>query len=883
LFNFLIVENPGSHRLSVRLLSKMKLEPIRENSKFIANFLLAVLFITVGAWFYKHEQPELGEIKHVLLTSSLPYIILGVAVTAIYIVLQGFMYKMSFASVGKKVSLSSAIILFLKRNFISIFMPAGGVASLAFFTDEIESGEGSKTKIHIASSIYAFTGILTTVLIAIPILIYAVARGISGVGEIIGLAAMILLVSVVYLMYKSLINKKIIYRIIVRIFPSSEVFIGDLINHSIDTKYIIYTILISVSIDITCIFLVFTAMAALGLKASLFYAMLGYLTGVVSTFVSPFMRGLGAVELSMSFILTKLGYAEVEALAITLLYRFFEFWLPLLTGAISFLLKINKLLLRVIPAFLIFALGLVNIISSITPAIADRMHRLEDFIPLDAIAASNFFVFIAGLFLLLTAIFMLKGLRNAWWIALVLSVVSCVGHLTKAIDYEEAIFAIIILVILLFSRKEYHVKGNPKLHRIGVWAAVLSIIAVIIYGTIGFYLLDKKHFGIEFNFWQSIAYTLKNFIFLGNSGLVPDSRFAKDFLISINVSGFVSLSFLFYTILRPYFYRESTTEEEFKRARLLVQKFGSSSLDYFKTYYDKMIFAPEGLAAFLAYRTAGNFAFVLENPVAETREDMKQCILNFDEFCYDNGFRSIFYRVPEESLALYRDLSKKSLFLGQEAVLDLNTFTLEGGKNKALRNALNKVTDEGYKSSVHIPPIKDGLLQKLKAVSDEWLDSTGRDEIVFSQGMFRWDQLKNQTILTVENAEEKVIAFLNIIPDLAPGEGTYDLIRKTEDSPHGVMDYILVELFRYMKSLNYSKVNLGFAPMSGLDDPHTFPERTMKFAYEKIRSFSHFKGSRNFKEKFFPVWYNKYLIYSQDYDLLQVPSALARVIKPGHD
>ncbi len=874
---------PEFHRLSTISFIKKRLKPIRENSKLIARFLLAVLFIAVGAWFYKHEQPELGKIKHVLLTSRLPYIILGIAVTLVYIVLQGFMYKMSFASVGKKVSISSAILLFLKRNFISVFLPAGGVASLAFFTDEIECEEASKTKIHFASSIYAFTGILTVVLVAIPMLVYALARGISGTAEVFGLAAMILLVSAVYIMYKSLINKKILYRIIIRFFPSSEVIIDDLINHSIDSKYLIYTILISVIIDITCIFLVFIAMLALGLKASLFYSVLGYLASIISAFISPFMRGLGAVELSMSFILAKLGYTGVEALAITFLYRFFEFWLPLFSGAVSFLLKINKLLMRLIPAFLIFTLGIVNIISSITPALSERVKLLEDFIPLDAIAASNFFVFITGLFLLLTAIFMLKGLRNAWWIALVLSAISCVGHMTKAIDYEEAVFAFFIFIILLFSRKEYHVKGIPRLHTIGIRSAVLSIIAVLIYGTIGFYFLDKKHFGIEFNIWQSISCTLKNFVLVGNTGLVPDSRFAKDFIISINVSGFVSLSFLFYTIIRPYFYKESTSAEEYEKAKLLVEKYGNSGLDYFKTYFDKLIFAPGDLNAFIAYRTAGNFAFVLENPVAETRADMGKCIMNFDEFCYDNGLRSIFYRVPEESLPLYRDLSKKSLFLGQEGIVDLNSFTLEGGKNKALRNAINKVIDEGYKSSVHIPPIKDGLLQKLKAVSDEWLDSTNRDEIVFSQGMFRWDQLKNQTIITVENAEEKVIAFLNIIPDLAPGEGTYDLIRRTADSPHGVMDFILVELFKYMKSQNYSKVNLGFAPMSGIDDPHTFPERTMKFAYEKIRSFSHFKGSRNFKEKFFPAWYNKYLIYSQDYDLLQIPSALAKVIKPGHD
>jgi phosphatidylglycerol lysyltransferase len=877
------MEESRSHWFSLWSFLKDRLYTKSKSSRFFVTFLLAVLLITVGALFFRHEQPELGQIKHVLLASKLAYIIPGILITLVYIVLQGLMYKMSFASVKVRVSFSPTILLFLKRNFISIFIPAGGVTSLAFFTSEVESEGISKTKIHFASSIYAFTGIVTVVLVAIPILIYALSRGLSGLSEAFALATMTLLVTAIYLMYKSLVNKAFLYRKVVRFFPSLEVFIDELNNHSIDIKYLIYVILISVTIDITCIFLVFIAMFALGLKASLFFAMLGYITSVFSTFISPFMRGLGAVELSMSIILIRLGYTGVEALAITLLYRFFEFWLPLFSGALSFLLKINKLLIRVIPAFLIFLLGIVNIISSITPARSERVQRLENIIPLDAISASNFFVFIAGLFLLLTAIFMLRGLRNSWWIALVMSALTCMGHLTKAIDYEEAAFALIVFVILILSRKEYIIKGNPKLHALGIWSAVLSMIAVIIYGTIGFYFLDKKHFDIEFNLWQSIIYTLKNFVLIGNTGLVPVTRFAKDFLISINISGFIALSFLLYTILRPHFINETTSPLEFDRARNLVEKYGNSGLDYFKIYYDKLIFAPENLNAFISYRIAGNIAVVLENPVAETPADLTQCVLLFDKFCFENGFKNIFYRVPEESLPLYKETSKKSLFMGQEGVVDLNTFTLEGGKNKALRNAINKVVDEGFRSSVHVPPIKDGLLQKLKAVSDEWLDSTKREEIIFSQGMFRWNELKNQTIITVENPEEKVIAFLNIIPDFKPGEGTFDLFRKTKDSPHGVMDFLIVEFFKYMKSQNYLKVNLGFAPMSGIDDSRTFPERTMKFAYEKIRSFSHFKGSRNFKDKFFPAWHNKYLIYSQDYDLMQVPAALTKVIKPVND
>jgi len=43
--------------------------------------------------------------------------------------------------------------------------------------------------------------------------------------------------------------------------------------------------------------------------------------------------------------------------------------------------------------------------------------------------------------------------------------------------------------------------------------------------------------------------------------------------------------------------------------------------------------------------------------------------------------------------------------------------------------------------------------------------------------------------------------------------------RKTADAPNGIMDYILVELFKYFKDIGIQYVNLGFAPMSGLNDP----------------------------------------------------------------
>jgi phosphatidylglycerol lysyltransferase len=582
----------------------------------------------------------------------------------------------------------------------------------------------------------------------------------------------------------------------------------------------------------------------------------------------------------MVIVLARYGFTNIEAIAITFLYRFFEFWMPLLSGAVTFLLKINKLIMRIIPALLLFALGIVNIVSVLTPAIRERVLWLKDFIPVDAIAVSNYFVLALGLMLLVTASFMLKGLISAFYLAVFLTVVSIFGNLSKAADYEEALLALFVLGVLLYTRKDYYIKNNPKLRTVGIQTAVLSIAAVMIYSVIGFYYLDKKHFNIDFSLWQSIGYAFKNYFLVGSSDLIPVDRFASRFILSINVSGFLSLSFLFYTLIRPYILKNTPTKEELERPNQLIMEYGNSALDYFKTYQDKMIFEAEGLNAFISYRIAGNFAVVLENPVADSEDSMREGIRLFDRFCYENGLKSIYYRVPQESLPIYKSLKKKSMFLGQEGVVDLGKFSLEGGSRKSIRNAISKVKERGYKVQVHLPPIKDGTLQKVKSVSDDWLTDTGRSEIIFSQGMFVWEELKQQTLLTVENPEEKVVAFLNIIPDFVEGESTYDLLRKTKDAPNGVMDYILVEMFIHLKSLGFEKVNLGFAPMSGLKDPTKFAEKSMKFAYEKLRNFSNYKGMREYKEKFATMWYNKYLIYDHDYDLLEVPRVLAKVIKP---
>jgi phosphatidylglycerol lysyltransferase len=851
-----------------------------QNAKLIIRVLLTISFFVIAFWFVKEQQNELFQIKNSIAQAAPLWILIAFLVTLFYIFSQGLMYVLSFSAIGATITWKEATILFVKRNFISVFIPAGGISSLFFFTETLSKKGTSKTEIHLASAIYGFVGILSVILFAIPLFLYSLLKGTIGYNEWLVLGVVIIFIPLIIVLFNSFMQRGRCYDLLLKSFPKVEPFLTDLRDHKINIFIFFKIVICSLLIDVVGIAHVYIAMKALQFEASLFAAMMGYIVAVIFLIISPFLRGLGAVEVSMSYILIRYGFTNMEAVALTLFYRVFEFWLPLLAGVLLFLSKIHKLLMRVIPALLLLSLGIINIISVLTPAIGSRLHRLKDFLPLAAIHTSNYLVLTTGLFLLVTAAFMLKGLRMAWWFALLLTLISLIGNLTKAFDFEESTLAFLVLCVLIATRKEYYIKTNPKLGSIGLQTSLLSILAVLIYGVLGFYFFDKKHFGTDFSLSQSVRYTLQNYFLVGSDNLHPVGTFAQHFLISLKISGFLSFGFLIYTLVIPSILKNAVTTEEKEIAVGLIAKYGNSSLDYFKTYFDKLLFISSSKNAFLSYRLAGNFAVVLENPVSSDEQENKACIVEFDQFCYEFGLRSIYYRIPQESLKTYTSLGKKYFFLGQTAVVDLHTFTLEGQNRKSLRNAVKKITDLGLEATIHEPPVKDGLLQQLKAVSDQWLQHTDRKEILFSQGIFLWDELKKQTIITVSNKEGKIFAFLNIIPDYAKNEATYDLIRKTEDAPNGIVDYLMVTLFNHLQVKNTNYIDLGLVPMSGIENPQTIQEKSMKYAYHKVKSFSHYKGLRDFKEKFSPSWYNQYIIFTDDYDLIQIPRILTKVIKP---
>ncbi|MCB0597593.1 MAG: DUF2156 domain-containing protein, partial [Phaeodactylibacter sp.] len=560
-------------------------------------------------------------------------------------------------------------------------------------------------------------------------------------------------------------------------------------------------------------------------------------------------------------------------------FRFFEFWSLLVLGVVILVAQRGALLLRVFPALLLFALGLVNILSALTPAAPERLKILKEFLPWAAIHASTYLVLFSGVLMLGVGAYLLRGLRNAWLMAVGLSALSLVTHLTKGIDYEEALIALVALASLIYQRKQYFIRTDLRLAKRSLFPGLVAVGGVLMFGTLGFFFLDEQHFAADFTLGQSFRQAVTTF-FLSDISLSPATSFGREFLVGMNILGGATLAYIVYLLLRPLILRPPSAEDDRLQAQALLEKYGCSSLDYFKTYSDKAFWFSEDGEGFVAFRTSRSYAIALENPVCRDEAAMAEMIPAFEQWCRRNGLRAAWYRIPQSSISIYEKQGKKLFPIGENATVNLDAFSLQGGDKKGLRNVMNRLAKEGYSFHTYDPPQRDGFLQQLKAVSDDWLRETARGELAFSQGFFEEEELKKQPIFTIENQEGKVVGFVNIVPDYAPGEANFDLMRKTEDAPNGTMDFLFVNMFLHLKEQGFHRCDLGMVPMSGIDEPDNIQERAIKLAYERIRQFSHYKSLRDFKEKFGPDWQMMYLVYSAPFDLVYLPGALEQVIQP---
>jgi phosphatidylglycerol lysyltransferase len=286
---------------------------LSENARIITQFLFTTLFMVLAAWFIFHQKHELNTVRLVIADANKYWIMTGLGLVLFYIFIQGVMYVTSFASINVRLKLWDAIILFLKRNFVSVFLPAGAVSSLAFFSNEIERKGITKTQVYISSSIYAFVGILSVVIVAIPAFLFVVSGGNIGEGKWYALAGVVSILFLFVYVYYSFLKKGKLYDWVIKIYPKAEIFIEEVKNNKINRKQFLFTVLVSVLIEFVGIAHVYISMLALNFPASVSTSIIAYIVVVIFLIISPFLRGLGAIEVSMTYVLLHSGFNNIEA------------------------------------------------------------------------------------------------------------------------------------------------------------------------------------------------------------------------------------------------------------------------------------------------------------------------------------------------------------------------------------------------------------------------------------------------------------------------------------------------------------------------------------------------------------------------------------------
>ncbi|MEG4577938.1 phosphatidylglycerol lysyltransferase domain-containing protein [Microcoleus sp. N3A4] len=521
-------------------------------------------------------------------------------------------------------------------------------------------------------------------------------------------------------------------------------------------------------------------------------------------------------------------------------------------------------------------MGIVNLVSAVTPRLHNRVQWLEALFPFPVRAGVHVFAAVIGFLLLVLSANLLRRKRVAWLLTVALLILSIISNLIKGWDYEESILAGVLLVQLLLMRQQFTAQSDRPSIAQGIRGLIAALLFTLAYGTLGFYLLDH-HYSVNFDLGSAIVQTLAMFFTEDNAGLQPTDRFGRFFADSIYIIGAITLSYGVWMLLRPVLLRSEATKRDRQRAQAIVEQYGRSSLARFTLFDDKdYYFSPSGQSV-IAYVPKGRGAIALGDPIGPA-EDRQEAIVGFQQFCARNDWYPAFYQTLPDDLELYESLGLQALQIGEEAIAELPTFTLEGKPGKNLRTSVNKMVKAGHRIEFYPPPIAESVLKELRSVSDEWLEMMQGSEKKFSLGWFNDAYLRDCEIAVVRNADGRVTAFANVVSEYRLNEATIDLMRHRQNVEHGTMDFLFVSLFQHFKEQGYDGFNLGLSALSGIGMSKQSPrlEKAVRYLYTHLNQFYNFQGLHAYKEKFHPNWEPRYLIYPGWFALPDVVVALVR-------
>lgn len=259
----------------------------------------------------------------------------------------------------------------------------------------------------------------------------------------------------------------------------------------------------------------------------------------------------------------------------------------------------------------------------------------------------------------------------------------------------------------------------------------------------------------------------------------------------------------------------------------------------------------------------GGGSLIAMGPPVGARDAWRGALIALRDEAERLSLRPVVCSAPPALLPELLDLGFRVEKMGENAIVDLKTFSLSGSARQKLRSARRRFIErEGAVFEVVEPPQPEALWAGLRTVSDAWLNAHGGREKSFSLGAYDPAYLARHAIAIVRLGG-RIVAFANLWLTGDRKRGAVDLMRHDPDNtPNGLMDFLFTEILLWSQAQGLESFDLGMAPLAGLAEDKKYASlfaRAGRLVHERGEPFYGFRGLRAFKDKFEPRWEPRYI------------------------
>lgn len=213
--------------------------------------------------------------------------------------------------------------------------------------------------------------------------------------------------------------------------------------------------------------------------------------------------------------------------------------------------------------------------------------------------------------------------------------------------------------------------------------------------------------------------------------------------------------------------------------------------------------------------------------------------------------------------------------LGDEAILNVARFDLDGRDMRVTRQAVNRVKRTGARTEIRRhSALTDEEMRKIVERADAWRDT--ETERGFSMALDRLGDPGDGDCLLVEafDGDGNLMALLSFVPWGKDGI-SLDLMRRDRTAPNGVMEFMVADLCAHAPKLGVRRVSLNFAVFrSAFEEGARIGAGPVLRMWRKLLLFLskwwQLEALYRSNVKYQPEWYPRFLCYGDAGSLARI-------------